>query len=185
MCWCHGFNMGCWAPFLNNYNSKWVPLISQGIRPNNRSSIMHYSQINQANIRHKIVMGIELGMTYISPLAYPDFFTPCRYTNDWFMDTQVVTDHVHANVGILNIDLKTWHSHSILVVNGSLMPVITARHASFQIHNPYRPLHVDNVLITPKNIKNHISVCWFTKKNVLLNLMNLGLLSRITGDSAT
>jgi len=54
-------------------------------------------------------------------------------------------------------------SCSVLVANGSPIPVSTTGHALFPIKNPYRPLHLHNILITPHIIKNLICVRQFTR----------------------
>ncbi|KAJ9546350.1 hypothetical protein OSB04_018893 [Centaurea solstitialis] len=85
-------------------------------------------------------------------------------TTNWYMDTGA-TDHVHADSGILHSVLGTHDSRSIQVGNGSLMPVMQTGHAPFPLTNPYRPLHLHNILISPNIIKNLISVRQFTRQN--------------------
>ncbi|KAJ9542159.1 hypothetical protein OSB04_028665 [Centaurea solstitialis] len=75
------------------------------------------------------------------------------------------TDHVHANAGILNSVLDKHDTRSILVGDGSQMLVVTTSHASFPLNNPYRPLHLHNILISPNIIKNLISIHQFTRQN--------------------
>ncbi|KAJ9566982.1 hypothetical protein OSB04_002948 [Centaurea solstitialis] len=83
---------------------------------------------------------------------------------NWHMDTGA-TDHVHANSGILHSVIDNHDSRSIRVGNGSLMPVMLTGHAPFPMPNPYRPLHLNNILISPNIIKNLISVRQFTRHN--------------------
>ncbi|GJW05781.1 ribonuclease H-like domain-containing protein [Tanacetum coccineum] len=51
----------------------------------------------------------------------------------------------------------------VIVGNGSSIPVTHSGHV--QIPNPYRPLHLRNVLVTPNIIKNLVSVQKFTTDN--------------------
>ena len=76
------------------------------------------------------------------------------------MDTGA-SSHFHSDSGILKSVTNTSRPHSILVGDGSAIPVVSAGH--IEIPNPYRPLHLYNVLITPNIIKNLIFVCQFTK----------------------
>ncbi|KAJ9566959.1 hypothetical protein OSB04_002925 [Centaurea solstitialis] len=66
---------------------------------------------------------------------------------------------------ILHSVLDNHDSRSIRVGNGSLMPVLLTGHAPFPMPNPYRPLHLHNILISPNIIKNLISVRQFTRHN--------------------
>ena len=77
------------------------------------------------------------------------------------MDTRA-TDHVHTNAGILDSHSNNHYPRSIYVGNGSTIPVVTSGHSTFPISNIYRPLHLQNVLITPNIIKNLIFVRKFT-----------------------
>ncbi|GJV20114.1 ribonuclease H-like domain-containing protein [Tanacetum coccineum] len=52
---------------------------------------------------------------------------------------------------------------AVIVGNGSFIPVTHSGHV--QIPNPYRPLHLRNVLVTPNIIKNLVSVRKFTTDN--------------------
>ena len=80
------------------------------------------------------------------------------------MDTEA-TDHVHANRSVLTSILDKHDTRSILVGNGSQMPVMIIGHAPFPLKNPYCPLHFHNILISPAIIKNLISVRQFTRQN--------------------
>ncbi|KAJ9567043.1 hypothetical protein OSB04_003009 [Centaurea solstitialis] len=102
------------------------------------------------------------------PTALPEMFNTMNLgdssTSGWHMDTGA-TDHVHAHTGILDSISDKRDSCSVLVGNGSPIPVSTTGHALFPIKNPYRPLHLHNILITPHIIKNLISVRQFTRHN--------------------
>ncbi|GKA41184.1 ribonuclease H-like domain-containing protein [Tanacetum coccineum] len=55
------------------------------------------------------------------------------------------------------------HSLEVIVENGSSIPVTHSGHV--KIPNPYRPLHLKNVLVTPNINKNLITVQKFTTNN--------------------
>ncbi|GKA47385.1 ribonuclease H-like domain-containing protein [Tanacetum coccineum] len=65
------------------------------------------------------------------------------------------TEHCNLQTSSLNRNF-----HSVIVGNGSSIRVIHSGHV--QIPNPYRPLHLRNVLVTPNIIKNLVSVRKFT-----------------------
>ncbi|KAI3524088.1 hypothetical protein L1887_02737 [Cichorium endivia] len=85
-------------------------------------------------------------------------------TGEWVMDTGA-TDHVHSNSDILDSLCNNYFPRSIYVGNGSAIPVVTSGHSTLPISNIYRPLHLQNVLITPNIIKNLIYVRKCTTHN--------------------
>ncbi|GJU66123.1 retrovirus-related pol polyprotein from transposon TNT 1-94 [Tanacetum coccineum] len=80
----------------------------------------------------------------------------------WYMDTGA-TSHLSSHTGNLHTSSLNRNFHSIIVENGSSIPVTHSGHV--QIPNPYRPLHLRNVLVTPNIIKNLVSVRKFTTDN--------------------
>ncbi|GKE44280.1 hypothetical protein Tco_1471564, partial [Tanacetum coccineum] len=80
----------------------------------------------------------------------------------WYMDTRA-TSHLSSHTGNLHTSSLNRNFHSIIVGNGSSIPVTHSGHV--QIPNPYRPLHLRNVLVTPNIIKNLVSVRKFTTDN--------------------
>ncbi|KAI3768082.1 hypothetical protein L2E82_18514 [Cichorium intybus] len=98
----------------------------------------------------------------------PQFFNTFSLNdpgNDgWIMDTGA-TDHVHGNGGILKSVSNIHGPRFIYVGNGSKMPISMTGHTIFPISNPFRPLYLNNVLITPNIIKNLISVRSFSRQN--------------------
>ncbi|GJY63292.1 ribonuclease H-like domain-containing protein [Tanacetum coccineum] len=80
----------------------------------------------------------------------------------WYMDTGA-TSHLSSHTGNLHTSSLNRNFHSIIVGNGSSIPVTHSGHV--QILNPYRPLHLRNVLVTPNIIKNLVSVRKFTTDN--------------------
>lgn len=83
----------------------------------------------------------------------------------WYMDTGA-RSHLHANQGILKTVVNNCSnfSSSVLVGDGSSIPISKIGHSS--LPNPYRPLILHNILITPQIIKNLIFVLRFTYDNV-------------------
>ncbi|GJW05705.1 ribonuclease H-like domain-containing protein [Tanacetum coccineum] len=80
----------------------------------------------------------------------------------WYMDTGA-TSHLSSHTGNLQTSFLNRKFHSVIVGNGSSIPVTHSGHV--QIPNPYRPLHLKNVLVTPNIIKNLVSVRKFTTDN--------------------
>lgn len=73
-------------------------------------------------------------------------------TNDWIMGTGA-TNHANANEGILDSISHNKISHSILVGNGSRIPITKTGHSFCPLCTLHRPLHLHNILITPTVIK--------------------------------
>ncbi|GJU33246.1 ribonuclease H-like domain-containing protein [Tanacetum coccineum] len=80
----------------------------------------------------------------------------------WYMDTRAIF-HLSSHTGNLQTSFLNRNFHSVIVGNGSSIPVTHSGHV--QILNPYRPLHLRNVLVTPNIIKNLVSVRKFTTDN--------------------
>ncbi|GKA85644.1 ribonuclease H-like domain-containing protein [Tanacetum coccineum] len=78
------------------------------------------------------------------------------------MDTGA-TSHLSSHTGNLQTSSLNRNFHSVIVENGSSIPVTHSGHV--QIPNPYRPLHLRNVLVTPNIIKNLVLVRKFTTDN--------------------
>ncbi|GKC16232.1 ribonuclease H-like domain-containing protein [Tanacetum coccineum] len=84
------------------------------------------------------------------------------HDQQWYMDTGA-TSHLSSHTGNLQTSFLNRNFHSVIVGNGSSIPVTHSGHV--QIPNPYRPLHLRNVLVTPNIIKNLVSVRKFTTDN--------------------
>lgn len=86
--------------------------------------------------------------------------------NEWFMYTGA-SSHLHSNAGILEIvfDNSNNSSSSVLVGDGSSIPVTKMGHSTLPHPNPYRTLILKNVLITPSITKNLIFVRPFVREN--------------------
>ncbi|GJU21334.1 ribonuclease H-like domain-containing protein [Tanacetum coccineum] len=78
------------------------------------------------------------------------------------MDTGA-TSHLSSHTSNLQTSFLNRNFYSVIVGNGSFIPVTHSGHV--QIPNPYRPLHLRNVLVTPNIIKNLVSVRKFTTDN--------------------
>jgi hypothetical protein len=81
--------------------------------------------------------------------------------NDWFLDTGATT-HMASNPGILTSPPSTVNRH-IVVGNGQFLPAHGTGNAS--IPTSSSPLHLRNILIAPKLVKNLISVRALTRDN--------------------
>ncbi|GJW43304.1 ribonuclease H-like domain-containing protein [Tanacetum coccineum] len=84
------------------------------------------------------------------------------HDQQWYMDTGA-TSHLSSHTGNLQTSSLNRNFNSVIVGNGSFIPVTHSGH--LQIPNPYRPLHLKNVLVTPNIIKNLVSVRKFTTDN--------------------
>ncbi|GJT66042.1 ribonuclease H-like domain-containing protein [Tanacetum coccineum] len=80
----------------------------------------------------------------------------------WNMDT-CATSHLNSNAHNLSTLFNTRLYSSIHVGDGNSIPVTNTGHSI--IHSLHRPLHLNNVLVTPNIIKNLISVRQFTRDN--------------------
>ncbi|KAJ9566937.1 hypothetical protein OSB04_002903 [Centaurea solstitialis] len=83
--------------------------------------------------------------------------------HSWYMDTGA-TNHLASDTGILNSISNMNKLNSVLVGNGTSIPVTHTGHST--LYSLHRPLHLHNVLITPEIIKNLISVRKFTTDNI-------------------
>ncbi|KAL4555611.1 hypothetical protein LXL04_038235 [Taraxacum kok-saghyz] len=103
------------------------------------------------------------------PTALPQAFSTMSlqdpHNAEWFMDTGA-TAHLHNDTGILKSFSNTcsFSDFSVLVGNGSRIPVTKSGHSTLG-SNPFRTLHLKNILITPQIIKNLVSVRKFTRDN--------------------
>ncbi|GJW13038.1 ribonuclease H-like domain-containing protein [Tanacetum coccineum] len=80
----------------------------------------------------------------------------------WHMNTGA-SSHLNFNVSNLGTIFYKRLYPSVYVGNGNSIPVTNIGHSI--IPSIHRPLHLNNVLITPNIIKNLIYVCQFTKYN--------------------
>lgn len=81
---------------------------------------------------------------------------------NWYMDSGA-TAHLASTSGILNSVLKNRTGITVMVGNGSRIPISSS--GSAHLASTSRPLTLQNVLVAPNIIKNLISVCRFTNDN--------------------
>ncbi|GJR87249.1 ribonuclease H-like domain-containing protein [Tanacetum coccineum] len=81
---------------------------------------------------------------------------------NWNMDTGA-SSHLNSNATNLSTLFNSCMYPSVLVGDGKSIPVTNTGHNT--LPTPYRPLHLNNVLITPNIVKNLISVRQFVRDN--------------------
>ncbi|GJY30798.1 ribonuclease H-like domain-containing protein [Tanacetum coccineum] len=81
---------------------------------------------------------------------------------NWNMDTGA-SSHLNSNATNLSTLFNSCMYPSVLVGDGKSIPVTNTSHST--LPTPYRPLHLNNVLITPNIVKNLISVRQFIRDN--------------------
>jgi histone deacetylase 1/2 len=82
----------------------------------------------------------------------------------WIADSGA-SAHMSANQGILTSSRPVSHMAPVIVGNGSTLPISHLGHTS--ISSSDRPLHLQNVLVTPNIVTNLLSVRRFTTDNLL------------------
>lgn len=112
------------------------------------------------------------------PTSFPQLFNTLSFIDignqGWVMDTGA-TDHVHADSGIRQTVSDNHGPRSVLVGDGSHVPVTNSGHTT--LATTYRTLHLNHILTAPKIIKNLISIVNLPGTiNALLNLTKLVLL---------
>ncbi|GKD00369.1 hypothetical protein Tco_1170643 [Tanacetum coccineum] len=81
---------------------------------------------------------------------------------NWNMDTGA-SSHLNSNATNLSTLFNSCMYPSVLVGDGKSIPITNTGHST--LPTPYRPLHLNNVLITPNIVKNLISVRQFIRDN--------------------
>ncbi|GJT57003.1 reverse transcriptase domain-containing protein [Tanacetum coccineum] len=89
------------------------------------------------------------------------------FTNDpananWHMDTGA-SSHLNSSAHNLSTIFNSRMYPSVLVGDGKSIPVTNTGHST--LPTPYRPLHLNNVLVTPNIVKNLIYVRQFVREN--------------------
>lgn len=90
--------------------------------------------------------------------------------DDWLLETGA-TSHMTNNPSILSSSSKPISDSSIIVGNGAPLPVQRIGHAA--IATAGSPLYLNNILISPHLIKNHISVRALTRDNFISMILTL------------
>jgi hypothetical protein len=85
---------------------------------------------------------------------------------EWYMDSRA-SSHMASSSGILSrvFSLNYSTPPSIVIGNGSLLPVTSTGHTYFP--STYCPLYINDVLVSHDIIKNLISVCRFITDNLV------------------
>ncbi|GJY76292.1 ribonuclease H-like domain-containing protein [Tanacetum coccineum] len=78
-------------------------------------------------------------------------------------DTGVLVHHLNSNATNLSTLFNSCMYPSVLVGDGKSIPVTNTGHST--LPTPYRPLHLNNVLITPNIVKNLIRSTKFVRDN--------------------
>ncbi|GJZ33936.1 hypothetical protein Tco_0579372 [Tanacetum coccineum] len=104
----------------------------------------------------------SLALLFIEKKQKKEVIPMASRDQQWYMDTRA-TFHLSSHTGNLHTSSLNRNFHLIIVENGSSIPVTHSGHV--QIPNPYHPLHLRNVLVTPNIIKNLVSVRKFTTDN--------------------
>ncbi|GJZ96554.1 ribonuclease H-like domain-containing protein [Tanacetum coccineum] len=81
---------------------------------------------------------------------------------NWNIDTGA-SSYLNSNATNLSTLFNSCMYPSVLVGDGKSIPVTNTGHST--LPTPYRPLHLNNVLITPNIVKNLISVRQFVRDN--------------------
>lgn len=99
------------------------------------------------------------GATRDEPTSLPQAFTNMTFNDhgasEWYMDTGA-TSHLTSNAGILKTIFNNGIISSIMVGDGSSIPITHTGHSHLTTNT--RPLKLNHVLVTPKIIKNLIFV---------------------------
>ena len=137
-----------WQPRNPNWGSYYTPQLSQ-------PQLMRPTQ--QAN----------MAMPLLQPTTdFAQAFNTMTLTDpsagEWYMDSGA-TSHLAADPGILKSCLNKNISHSVIVGNGSQIPVLATGNTT--LHTSSRPLSLNRILIAPDIVKNLISVRKFTRDN--------------------
>ncbi|GKD12188.1 ribonuclease H-like domain-containing protein [Tanacetum coccineum] len=81
---------------------------------------------------------------------------------NWHMDTGA-SSHLNSSAHNLSTIFNSRMYPSVLVGDGKSIPVTNTGHST--LPTPYRPLHINNVLVTPNIVKNLIYVRQFVREN--------------------
>ncbi|GJY49958.1 ribonuclease H-like domain-containing protein [Tanacetum coccineum] len=109
------------------------------------------------------ILGAAPVMYASQPTSLPSAYNTMTLQDPtWNMDT-CATSHLNNNAHNLSTLFNTRLHSSIHVGDGNSIPVTNTGHNI--IHSLHRPLHLNNVIVTPNIIKNLISVRQFTRDN--------------------
>ncbi|GJR93546.1 ribonuclease H-like domain-containing protein [Tanacetum coccineum] len=105
---------------------------------------------------------VATGQETLLPNAFNTMTLQDPNNTNWNMDTGA-SSHLNSSTSNLSTIFNSCMYPSVLVGDGNSIPVTNTGHST--LATPYRPLHLNNVLITPNIVKNLISVRQFVRDN--------------------
>ncbi|XP_071740869.1 uncharacterized protein [Rutidosis leptorrhynchoides] len=119
----------------------------------------------QPNTQQPLLHGFNTGQTSqetLLPHAFSTLNLPDYGSSGWNMDTGATT-HLTSSIENLSTIFNHCMYPSVAVGDGNSIPVINT--GKCVLPSSHRPLHLNNVLVTPNIVKNLISVRCFTRDN--------------------
>ncbi|GKC53150.1 hypothetical protein Tco_1075895 [Tanacetum coccineum] len=98
---------------------------------------------------------VATGQETLLPNAFNTMTLQDPNNTNWNMDTGA-SSHLNSSTSNLSTIFNSCMYPSVLVGDGKSIPVTNTGHST--LPTPYKPLHLNNVLITPNIVKNLISV---------------------------
>ncbi|GJU57166.1 hybrid signal transduction histidine kinase M [Tanacetum coccineum] len=102
------------------------------------------------------------GQETVLPTAFNTMTLQDPVNANWHMDTGA-SSHLNSSAHNLSTIFNSRMYPSVLVGDGKSIPVTNTGHST--LPTPYRPLHLNNVLVTPNIVKNLIYVRQFVREN--------------------
>ncbi|GKB99360.1 ribonuclease H-like domain-containing protein [Tanacetum coccineum] len=150
-------------------NNTWS---SNGSRSNIPSQMGHdslleaYTQLLQAHQRllsqSTLIQAHVDSQDTVLPQAFSTLTLQDFGDAGWNMDT-CASLHLNSNANNLSSVFNEHINPSVFVGDGASIPVTNTGHSV--LPSPYKPLHLNHVLVTPHIVKNLISVRKFTRDN--------------------
>ncbi|GKA64726.1 ribonuclease H-like domain-containing protein, partial [Tanacetum coccineum] len=148
---------------FNNSGQRIVPaqpsaqqqLMTHGLTPNQQALFTNAVQ-NTGNTSS------NTGQETVLPTAFNTMTLQDPANANWHMDTGA-SSHLNSSAHNLSTIFNSRMYPSVLVGDGKSIPVTNTGHST--LPTPYRPLHLNNVLVTPNIVKNLISVRQFVREN--------------------
>ncbi|GJR95985.1 ribonuclease H-like domain-containing protein [Tanacetum coccineum] len=147
---------------FNNSGQRIVPaqpsaqqLMTHGLTPNQQALFTNAVQ-NTGNTSS------NTGQETVLPTAFNTMTLQDPVNANWHMDTGA-SSHLNSSAHNLSTIFNSRMYPSVLVGDGKSIPVTNTGHST--LPTPYRPLHINNVLVTPNIVKNLIFVRQFVREN--------------------
>ncbi|GKC90331.1 ribonuclease H-like domain-containing protein [Tanacetum coccineum] len=148
---------------FNNSGQRIIPaqplvqqqLMTHGLTPNQQALFTNAVQ-NTGNTSS------NTGQEMVLPTAFNTMTLQDPVNANWHMDTGA-SSHLNSSAHNLSTIFNSRMYPSVLVGDGKSIPVTNTGHST--LPTPYRPLHINNVLVTPNIVKNLISVRQFVREN--------------------